>query len=160
MLGATFRLRSSSFRRIPNPTKDTWPEENLFPLILLDAFQKNLDSYRSIYASVLHESPEFIEISHQYRRIIEMANPSLMSIDIDVLDAVHEAIVYVFDQLLNYWSDSDILSVVGQHVTCVVNALHSPESQLKEMRKPSNVLGHQGPPQLPESRRRMIAFYF
>lgn len=153
MLGETFRLRNSGFRRVPNPTKDSWPQEYLFPLVFLDSFVNNLDSVRSKYQ--LSDRSELQTISRECEKILQAANPSLMSIDIDVLEAVHDAIDEA-TELLSFWTDSAILFVVGEHVTHVVDALHDPFSELNSMRKPKKVVS---PSKVGKPRRRMIKLY-
>lgn len=153
MLGTTFRLRNSGFRRIPNPTKDAWPQEYLFPLVLLDAFANNMDSFRS--REQLFDRPELATISQECQKILHAANPSLMSIDLDVLEAVHDAIDDA-TEMLSFWTDSAILFVVGEHVTHVINSLHDLRSELHSWRKLKKVVL---PSKAGMSERRMIMLY-
>jgi len=159
MLGKTFRLRQSMFRRIPNPTQDIWPQEYLFPLVLLDEFQKNLNGIQDEY--ILLDCVELQKISQASQRILHAADPSitagasLMSININVLEAVHDAI-NIATEILSTWTDSTILFMVGQHVTHVLAALHDPLSELNTMRKPRKVVN---PSKVGKPRRRMVKLY-
>lgn len=131
MLGQCFRVRSSNFRMLPNPTADYWLKKigakaSWKITRLMDVFQQKLQE--------LVDNEGFCDDHHICKIVNEWNKIGPRCIDesnlpIDVREEIHDALDRQTSYLLSL-KQAEVLSVVVAHITKVVEVLDDAVSPL------------------------------
>jgi hypothetical protein len=133
MLGSSYHLPGSAFRRIPNPTTVNFYHSfdsifqlfTLFHTCLLECMANEASSrlMKIRCQSIADHCTDFISM----RDTNSHSNPA-----IETLDKIHEARAS-YEELLSRIPVGVVESIMGYHITAIVNALHDPDSALNKL---------------------------
>ncbi|KAF2760390.1 hypothetical protein EJ05DRAFT_474275 [Pseudovirgaria hyperparasitica] len=124
MLSTNIRIRGSSFRRLPNPTKDPWNDA----FSALTIVTEIIAQIRKL-ATFPHVSSQVQSIIEAWEDLTDVWRTKDDEIDIDLLEKVHDAIDNI-DEWLLAQPKATVISVAGSHVTTVLAQLDDLESFL------------------------------
>jgi len=132
MLAKVYRIRGSSFRMIPNPTKDFWLKKNGQKASwkitrLMDVFQAKLkDLIETENFDKLHHCTT---ISREWDDIKQLGCADEASLSIETREAIHDALDGRTKYLLSL-SQNDVVGILVAHITKVMEILDDPNSPL------------------------------
>jgi hypothetical protein len=129
MLATPIRIRGSNFKRIPNPTRDYYTP-TFSKIILMEEFQAKLRSL--VVAKSINPSPEIDSIFEHWSEIQIHRREDEAQIDIDLREALHNALDASTARLLSYDSKT-IIRVVASHLNAVIQSLNELEPKLSEL---------------------------
>jgi hypothetical protein len=132
MLGRVFRIRGSNFRMLPNPTSDHWlkkngPKASWKITRLMEIFQDKLNEL--IHGEGFGNDHAITQIAYQWKKISDLDCTDEANLNIEVREAIHDAIDERTDFLLSL-RQLDVLSVLVAHLTKVMEILDDPVSPL------------------------------
>jgi hypothetical protein len=144
MLEIPFRIRRSSFRRLPNPTTGYWLAHAFAPLRALKYFNGNLQEHfhdaSSLTAVHFRDAPILTEVSGYANRILQVSKNTSTYPDIDQLEATHGALDMATTRLQSN-NRGDVFSVISKRITHVINDLQDPNCISQHSEKKSRSSG-------------------
>jgi hypothetical protein len=129
MLATPIRIRGSNFKRIPNPTRDYYTTA-FSKVTLMEEFQIKLRSL--VVAKSINPSPEIDSIFEHWSKIQIYWRQDESKVDIDLREALHDALDASTTCLLSYDSKV-IIRVVASHLNAVIQSLDELEPKLSEL---------------------------
>jgi hypothetical protein len=129
MLATPIRIRGSNFKRIPNPTRDYYTTA-FSKVTLMEEFQIKLRSL--VVAKSINPSPEIDSIFEHWSKIQIYWREDESKVDIDLREALHDALDASTTCLLSYDSKV-IIRVVASHLNAVIQSLDELEPKLSEL---------------------------
>ena len=129
MLATPIRIRGSNFKRIPNPTRDYYTTA-FSKVTLMEKFQTKLCSL--VVAKSINPSPEIDSIFEHWSKIQVYWREDESNVDIDLREALHDALDASTTRLLSYDSKV-IIRVVASHLNAVMQSLDELEPKLSEL---------------------------
>lgn len=129
MLAASIRIRGSNFKRIPNPTRDHYSTA-FSKVILLEEFQAKLRSL--VITKSINPSPEIDSIFDHWSKIQTFWRDDEANFDIDVREALHDALD-ASTAFLTKYDSKVIIRVLSSHLNAVIQSLDELEPRLNDL---------------------------
>lgn len=129
MIGQVFRMPSSSFKRIPNPTPDPWLND-LDPCRIQSEFQACIKHMLDDPNNTTPPSDQLLWIQSSWNNtLIPIWKAHESEIDIDLRDTIQQ-VLEECDSYLQACGEATVIFVVGAHIYAVLEEITDPQSFL------------------------------